>query len=161
MSRISGLLSYSYTIKTIAEHLKPVLQEHRKVMSKKINTPAPAMLYFSAITKSTEPILELRRWKSIYQLLHINFLPLALITQDAILHLARYLSLIMQIVPLVSVIQNICRISLTKMYLHVFGCISAPSSFLLYSRWGWWRTLFLMQICITVVERTHQGQDLF
>ena len=107
LSRISGLLSYSSTIQTIFKHLKPVLQEHRKVMSKKINTPAPAMLNFSAITKTTEPILETERWKSVYQLLHINFLSLALIGQEASPHFGMYLSLIMQIVPLVSIIQNI------------------------------------------------------
>lgn len=90
-------------------------------MSKKINNPAPVTLYFSATIKTTELILELGRWKSAYQLLHTNFISLTLTAQDAILHLAKYLSLIMQIAPLVSIIQNVCRISPNKMYL--FACI--------------------------------------
>lgn len=43
-------------------------------------------------------------------------------------------------------------------YLHVFGRISVSSSFLLYNRGGWGRTLFLMQMFITIVERTYQGE---
>lgn len=73
LSQISGLLSYFFTIKTITEHLKPFLQEHCKVMNKKISPAAPVMLYFSEIDKATEPILELGRWKSAHQLLPIYF----------------------------------------------------------------------------------------
>lgn len=128
-------------------------------MSKKINTPAPVVLYFSATIKTTELILELGRWKSAYQLLHTNFLSLTLTAQDAILHLAKYLSLIMQIAPLVSIIQNVCRISPNKMYL--FACIwsyfSLEQLSAVYQR-GVGKNFVSNANFITIVERTYQGE---